>query len=36
MIFARAAPLANFKKCCVRTGQFDGSDRNDFFQGLMG
>lgn len=29
-----AVPPEDFKNCCMQTGQFDGSDRDDFFQGL--
>jgi hypothetical protein len=31
---ARVAPGADFKRCCMKTGQFDGSPRNHFFQGV--
>jgi hypothetical protein len=27
MIFAPVAPDAAFKKCCLRSGRFDGSER---------
>jgi hypothetical protein len=27
----RAYPAIGFKKCCMPTGKFDGSDRADFF-----
>jgi hypothetical protein len=30
MISARAAPGAAFKKCCLRSGRFDGSERKDY------
>jgi len=32
MTFAHAAPVAGFKKCCLRSGQFDGSGRNHYFR----
>ena len=25
---------ADFKKCCMRSGRFDGSQRDDYFQGV--
>jgi hypothetical protein len=28
MTFARAARDGGFKKCCLRSGRFDGSERN--------
>jgi len=28
MTFARAVPDAGFKKCCMRSGEYDGSDRH--------
>jgi hypothetical protein len=31
---ARAFPAADFKNCCLRSGQFDGSRRHHFFQGV--
>jgi hypothetical protein len=31
---ARAHPAADFKNCCMLTGEFDGSDRHHFFQGV--
>jgi hypothetical protein len=30
----RAAPAAGFKTCCMRSGAYDGSNRNDYFQGV--
>jgi hypothetical protein len=30
MTFARAAPGVDFKKCCLRSGRFDGSERNHY------
>ena len=36
MIHARASRAADFKKCCMLSGDFDGSDRHHFFQRLMG
>jgi hypothetical protein len=33
-ISASAAPDAGFKKCCMPGGRFDGSDRDDYFQGV--
>jgi len=32
---APAAPRVGFKNCCLRDGQFDGSDRNHFFQASL-
>ncbi len=32
MTRARAAPDADFKRCCMLSGEFDGSDRDYFFQ----
>ena len=32
MIRARAAQDADFKRCCMLTGELDGSDRDYFFQ----
>jgi hypothetical protein len=34
-ISASAVPGADFKKCCMPGGHFDGSDRDDYFQGVM-
>jgi len=34
-ISASAAPDADFKTCCMPGGRFDGSDRDDYFQGVM-
>jgi len=34
-ISASAAPGADFKKCCMPSGRFDGSDRDHYFQGVM-
>ena len=34
-ISASAVPGADFKKCCMPGGHFDGSDRDDYFQGGM-
>jgi hypothetical protein len=31
---APAAPRGYFKKCCLTSGRMDGSNRDDFFQGL--
>jgi hypothetical protein len=31
MIRARADPAADFKRCCMLSGEFDGSDRHYFF-----
>jgi len=28
---ARVAPAAAFKRCCLRTGKFDGTNRDYFF-----
>jgi hypothetical protein len=33
-ISASAAPDAGFKTCCMPGGRFDGSDRDDYFQGV--
>jgi hypothetical protein len=30
------ALVAGFKKCCLKTGAYDGELRNHFFQGLAG
>jgi hypothetical protein len=30
-IYARAAPVAGFKKCCLRSKRFDGSRRDRYF-----
>jgi hypothetical protein len=35
MTRARACLAADFKNCCMQTGEFDGSDRDHFFPGLM-
>jgi hypothetical protein len=32
MIHARATQAEGFKACCMRTGNFDGSDRDDYFR----
>lgn len=29
---ARAGPPAGFKNCCMLTGEFDGSDRDEFYR----
>lgn len=34
MTHAHVAPAAGFKHCCMLTGQYDGSDRAYFFQGM--
>jgi hypothetical protein len=34
MTHALAAPVADFKRCCLLTGNFDDSDRDYFFQGI--
>jgi hypothetical protein len=34
MTFARAVPDGVFKKCCMRSGGYDGSRRNYFFPRL--
>jgi hypothetical protein len=31
-ILARAAPAAGFKNCCMLTGEYDGSERDDFYR----
>ncbi|WP_448950941.1 hypothetical protein [Labrys neptuniae] len=31
-IFALAVPPDGFKKCCLKGGNFDGSDRSDYFR----
>ena len=36
MICAHAAPDAGFKACCMKSGAFDGANRNDYFQGVIG
>ena len=35
-IRARAHLAAGFSKCCMLSGEFDGSDRDYFFQNLSG
>jgi hypothetical protein len=30
-IYARAAPDADFKTCCMKSGIYDGSNRDDYF-----
>ena len=30
----RAAQDAGFKRCCLRTGKYDGGNRNYFFPGV--
>jgi hypothetical protein len=35
-IHARASPGGDFKNCCMLSGEFDGSDRDHFFQGVTG
>jgi hypothetical protein len=32
MTFARAVQDAAFKKCCLRSGRFDGSRRNHYYR----
>jgi hypothetical protein len=32
MTSARADPGVDFKRCCMLSGEFDGSDRDYFFQ----
>ena len=32
---ARAIPAVGFKNCCMQSGEFDGSDRDYFFQGVI-
>ena len=34
MICAHAAPDAGFKACCMKSGAYDGSNRDDYFQGV--
>ena len=34
MTRAHAGPIAGFKHCCMLTGEYDGSDRDYFFQGI--
>jgi hypothetical protein len=31
MIRVRADPAVDFKRCCMLSGEFDGSDRHYFF-----
>jgi hypothetical protein len=31
MICAHAAPDAGFKTCCMKSGAYDGSNRDDYF-----
>ena len=35
MIHAPADPVADFKRCCMLGGQYDGSDRHYFFQASL-
>ena len=28
--YARAAPAGGFKNCCMRSGDLDGSERDDY------
>jgi hypothetical protein len=35
-IYARAAPDAGFKACCMKSGAYDGSNRGYYFQGIVG
>jgi hypothetical protein len=35
-ICAPAAPGADFKACCLKSRRHDGSNRNDYFQGVTG
>ncbi|HKB90740.1 MAG TPA: hypothetical protein VKC60_09525 [Opitutaceae bacterium] len=35
-ICARAAPAAGFKACCMESGTYDGSNRDNYFQGVAG
>jgi hypothetical protein len=35
-IYARAAPDAGFKACCMKSGAYDGSNRSYYFQGIVG
>ena len=30
----RAAPDAGFKACCMKSGAYDGANRNHYFQGV--
>jgi hypothetical protein len=34
MICARAAPDEDFKACCMKSGAYDGANRNYYFQGV--
>jgi hypothetical protein len=34
-IYVRAAPDAGFKACCMKSGAYDGSNRDDYFQGVV-
>jgi hypothetical protein len=34
-IYAHAAPDAGFKACCMKSGAYDGSNRDDYFQGVV-
>lgn len=36
MIHAHVSRAGDFKNCCMLTGEFDGSDRDHFFQRVMG
>lgn len=35
MTRARAAPAVGFKNCCMLSGEFDGVERKEFFQGMI-
>lgn len=32
MTHASVAPGGGFKKCCMQAGEFDGSDRHDYYR----
>ena len=34
MTFARVAQDANFKRCCLKSKRFEGSERHYYFQGV--
>jgi hypothetical protein len=33
-ICVHAAPAVGFKACCLKSGKYDGSNRDDYFQGV--
>ncbi|MDP7289209.1 MAG: hypothetical protein QGH94_14580 [Phycisphaerae bacterium] len=35
MTHAHAARASGFKKCCLKTGKHDGTNRDDYFQAVI-